>query len=62
VLLLGEIAEIVQDPNQAIAHEEFVQALTRLVGVLEGYLNLRGDLEGHAVRNGANDLRHWILR
>jgi len=32
-LRLGEIAEIVQDPNQTIAHEEFVQALIRLVGV-----------------------------
>jgi hypothetical protein len=39
----------VQDTYQAIAHKKFVQALMRLVGVLEGYLNLRGYLEGHAV-------------
>jgi hypothetical protein len=49
---LREIAEIVQDPSQTVAHEELVQALIGLVGVLEGYLNLRGDLEGHELPQG----------
>jgi hypothetical protein len=48
LLLLRLVGQPIEEiRNHAIAHEEFVQALIRLVGVLEGYLNLLGDLEGH---------------